>query len=139
MAVSPASETLICKVCGAVPLAGVTESQDESLAAVNESVLLPVLVTETLAEAGLAPPCVPLKVNVNGETLRMGLGGGGGCTVKFTVTDAGEPCAPAEVTVMCPVDVPWARLLESAVTCKACGALPLAGVTVSQVASDDVA
>jgi len=136
--IRPVSETLICRLCGALPLVGDTESQLESLAAVNESVLLPVLVTETFDAAGLAPPWVPLKLSVNGETLRMGLGGGGGCTVKLTITVAGEPCEPADVTVMCPVARPWGRVLESAVTCKACGALPLLGETVSQAESDDV-
>ena len=100
--------------------------------------LPPVLVTETFCAAGLAPPCVPVNDNVSGETFSMGLGGGGGCTLKFTVTGAGDPCEPAEVTVMCPVEMPCARPLELAVTCKASGAVPVVGETVSHAESVDV-
>src|SRR5215470_366532 len=39
---------------------------------------------------------------------------------------------------MCPVDVPCAKPLELAVTCKASGAVPLIGETVSHGESDDV-
>lgn len=83
-----------------------TESQDESLDVVNERVPLPVLVTERFCNTGFGPPCVPLKVKVVGDTVKTGLEGGGGCTVNVTVTDAGEPCVPADVTVRCPVKVP---------------------------------
>ena len=42
----------ICKLCGAVPLAGVTESQAESLVALRFSVPEPPLVTLTKAGDG---------------------------------------------------------------------------------------
>jgi hypothetical protein len=48
--VSVPSATEICSVCGAVPLAGVTESQSESLLAVK--VRLPVPEFMTLSETG---------------------------------------------------------------------------------------
>ena len=80
---------------------GVTLSQEESLPAVNESVPVPVLVTPTDCDAGFPPPCVALKVSVVGETDKTGCGGA--ATTKVTVTVAGEPCAPADVTVIRPV------------------------------------
>ena len=47
---------LICNVCGAEPLVGVTVSHGESLAAVKVSVPPPVFETVTGAAAGFAPP-----------------------------------------------------------------------------------
>jgi len=88
-----------CKACGAVPLAGVTVSHDESLAAVKLSVPVPVFVTFAVWDVGFAPPCVALNVRVRGETDKTGWGGGGDATTKVTVTIAGEPCAPEDVTV----------------------------------------
>jgi hypothetical protein len=49
--------------------------------------------------------------------------------------DAGEPCAPTEVIVTCPVYVPADSPEIAALTCSACGAVPFAGVAVSQGAS----
>ena len=64
----------ICNGCGALPLAGVTESQDESLLAVKESVPLPVLVTFTVAAARFVPfPCVALNERADCEMERTGL------------------------------------------------------------------
>ena len=44
----------ICKVCGAMPLVGVTESHAESLVVVKLSAPVPVFVTSTEAGAGSA-------------------------------------------------------------------------------------
>ena len=101
MGVSVPTVAEICKVCGAEPLVGVTESQPESLAAVKFSVPVPVFVTLTDCEAGLAPPCVALNVSVAGKTDSTGWGGA--ATTKVTVMVAGEPVAPADVTVTWPV------------------------------------
>jgi hypothetical protein len=46
---------------------------------------------------------VAVKETISGETLNMGCGGGGLLTVSVTVTVAGEPCAPTDVMVRCPV------------------------------------
>jgi hypothetical protein len=59
-------------------------------------------------------------------------GGASAATVKVTAIDAGEFCAPAAVTVTCPVYVPTVRLPTAAETCNVCGAVPLTGVTESQ-------
>jgi hypothetical protein len=62
----------ICNDCGAVPLAGVTESHVESLLAVNARVPAPVL--ETVAVAGDGPelpPCVAPNKILDGETERI--------------------------------------------------------------------
>jgi hypothetical protein len=102
-AVSVPTVAETCKVWGAVPLAGVTVSQDESLATVKLSVPVPVFVTFAVCDVGFAPPCVALNVRVTGETDKTGCGGGGDATTKVTVTVAGEFCAPEDVTVTCPV------------------------------------
>jgi len=88
---------VICSDCGAVPLAGVTASQFESLLAVKFRVPVPVFVTFTDCDAGFAPPWIALNVRLAGETVSTGCGGA--ATTKVTVTVAGEPCAPADVTV----------------------------------------
>jgi len=89
-----------CKACGAVPLVGEDVSQALSLAVVKLRVPVPVLVTFTVADAGLLPPAVPLIERVVGETERTGCGGGGVVMVNVAVMVAGEPCAPAATTVM---------------------------------------
>ncbi len=70
--------TEICKVSGAVPLVGVTESHDESLEAVNASVPSPILETLTEAGEGFTPlPCVAEKERLVCESEREGVSGGG--------------------------------------------------------------
>jgi hypothetical protein len=69
----------ICSDCngGAEPLIGETDSQLESLAAVKESVPLPVFETVTFVGTGFAPlPWVALKANAVVETDNTGCGGG---------------------------------------------------------------
>jgi hypothetical protein len=64
----------ICNVCGAVPLPGITESQEESLLAVNGRLPPPVFVILTVDAAGLVPlPCVPMNERVDWEIVRTGL------------------------------------------------------------------
>ena len=61
-ALSPPRVAEICSDCGAVPLAGVTESQGESLVAVKVRVPEPLLVTFTVEGEGLvALLCVAVK------------------------------------------------------------------------------
>jgi hypothetical protein len=63
----------ICNACGALPLAGVTESQDESLLAVKERMPLSVFVTFTVAGAGFVPlPFDALNERVDCEMERTG-------------------------------------------------------------------
>jgi hypothetical protein len=63
----------ICKVPGVVLPVEVAVSQVESLAEEKLSAPpVPVLVTFTDCEAGLAPPADELKESVEGATLRMG-------------------------------------------------------------------
>ena len=71
-AVSVPTVAETCKVCGAVPLVGVTASHDESLAAVKLSVPVPVFVTFAVWDVGFVPPCVALNVRVRGETDKTG-------------------------------------------------------------------
>ena len=89
---------------------------------------------------------VPIADNVNPELpeiadageSELSTGGGGGAGAarfKVTVTTAGEPCAPAAVTVMCPRYVFALSPAMVAETCKLCGAVPLTGETESQAAS----
>ena len=53
----------------------------------------------------------------------------------MTVMVAGEPCAPAAVMVTLPMYVPAVRLPTTTDICRLCGAVPEAGLTVSQVES----
>lgn len=62
-------------------------------------------------------------------------GGTNGATVNVTVATAGEPWAPAAVTVRWPVYIPAVRLPTDANTCSVCGAVPPVGVADNQVAS----
>jgi hypothetical protein len=71
------SIALICKVCGAVPLVGVTVSHGESLAAVKVSVPPPIFETVTEAGAGFAPPCTVVKDSEAADRERIGAVGGG--------------------------------------------------------------
>jgi hypothetical protein len=48
---------------------------------------------------------------------------------------AGDPVAPEDVTVMCPVYVPAVSEPSVADICKLCGAAPLAGLTPSHAES----
>jgi hypothetical protein len=64
----------------------------------NEPV--PVLVTLSVAGAGLAPPAVALNARLAGATDKTGCGAP---SVKVTVTIFGEPCAPFALVVMWPV------------------------------------
>ena len=91
----------ICIDCGAVPPVGVTASQEESLPAVKVSVPVPEFVTLTDCDEGFVPPCVALNVRFAVETESTGRGGA--ATTNVTVTVAGEPWAPVEVTVIWPV------------------------------------
>ena len=64
----------ICNVCGAVPLPGVTESQEESLLEVKGRLPPPILVTPTVAVAGFVLlPCVPMNERADCEMERTGL------------------------------------------------------------------
>lgn len=99
----PLMFTVTCNVCGAVPLAGEPVSHVLSLATVKLNVPDPVLLMFEVAAEGLLPPSVALNEIVVGETANTGCGGGGTETVRLTVTIFGEPWAPAEVTVICPV------------------------------------
>ena len=66
--------TEICRVCGAVPLVGVTESQGESLDAVKVRVPAPVLEILTEAGKGLeALPCVAENERAVSEIEREGM------------------------------------------------------------------
>jgi hypothetical protein len=65
---------VIDRVCGAVPLVGVTVSQGESLAAVKESVPDPEFDTSTESALGFEPPNVALNVTVDSETARVANG-----------------------------------------------------------------
>ena len=65
---------LICRLAGAVPLAGEALSQGESEESLKLSVPEPVLLMLTLAAAGLAPPCVAVKETASGETESTGWG-----------------------------------------------------------------
>ena len=72
-AASAPSAAEICKDCGAVPLAGVTESHDESLVAVKVRVPELLLVRFTLEVVGLVPlPSVALKDKADCERERTG-------------------------------------------------------------------
>ena len=93
----------ICNVCGAVPLLGAAESQDESLLEVKGRLPPPIFVTLTVTVAGfMLLPCAAANDRVVGDTDKLGAGPGA-ATLKVTVMVAGEPCAPAAVTVTCPV------------------------------------
>src|ERR1700754_3843428 len=61
-----------------------------------------------------------------------------GLTVSVTSIVFGDPETPAAVTVTLPEYVPGASPAIAAATDKVAGALPLAGVTLSQAASSDV-
>ena len=76
----------------------------------------------------------PLEVIDDAPALEIA-GGVSDATVNVTGTDAGEFCAPAAVTVMCPVYVPTVSVPTTTEICKDCGAVPLAGVAESQVES----
>jgi hypothetical protein len=81
----------ICNVCGAVPLAGVTESQDESLLALKVRLPPPVFVTLTVDAVGLVPlPWVAANDKVVGDTDKLGAGAGA-ATLKVAEIVAGEP------------------------------------------------
>jgi hypothetical protein len=123
----------ICNVFAAVPLVGLTVSQDALLAAAKLSVLPPVFVRLTDAAAGFFPlPCTALNATEDVESERTG---GGGATVNVAVIFAGEPWAPPAVIVTCPVYVPAFSVPRIAEICRTCGAVPLPGVIVSQVES----
>jgi len=63
----------ISSVCGAVPLVGVAESQEESLLVVKVNVPAPPFVMLAAAGEGfVALPCVPLKVTEDCETPKIG-------------------------------------------------------------------
>lgn len=55
--------------------------------------------------------------------------------MRLTVIIAGEPCAPVEVTVMCPVYVPGTRLPKVAEICMVAAVVPLLGDMPSQAES----
>jgi hypothetical protein len=71
-AVSEAGDAEIERLCGAVPLVGETESQEESEVAVNVRVPVPVLDTDTAPGLGFSPPWEALKVRLKGLTPRTG-------------------------------------------------------------------
>jgi hypothetical protein len=60
-----------CKVCGAEPVVGLTESHGESLAAVKVSTPEPELDTFTATAAGFIPPNAALNMSVDWETVSV--------------------------------------------------------------------
>ena len=80
-----------------VPLAGDTLSQLALSDAVQSIEPPPVLLTDKVLAAGLAPPCVALNDRLAGVT--DSAGGVGGSTVNVTGIVFGEPVAPGAVTV----------------------------------------
>ena len=97
-AARPAGFAVTVTAWGAEPLAGATDSHAASSDAVKLSVPPPVFVTSIVLPAGALPPTVAANASDAGDTASAG---GGGCalTVSVTGTVAGEPCAPAAVTV----------------------------------------
>ncbi|HEY4817520.1 MAG TPA: hypothetical protein VIH67_08810 [Candidatus Acidoferrum sp.] len=88
--VSVPSAAEICNVCGAVPLAGVTESQSESLLAVKARLPFPEFVT--LSEAGpgfVLLPWVPRNDKPVGDTDNCGVGALMAKLVELEVTPPG--------------------------------------------------
>ena len=77
----------------------------------------------------LAPPTTLAGFRVTDDRL------GAEVTVRVTVIVAGDPWAPDEVTVTCPVYAPCARPLTFTETVRVCGVLPLAGAALSHVLS----
>ena len=73
-----------------MPLPGEAPSQLASLLASKFNVPVPLLLTVTFDDGFVALPAVPLSVTAVEDTDNVG-GGGGGETLKVTVTVAGEP------------------------------------------------
>jgi hypothetical protein len=98
-AASPDVLTAAVKSAGAEPLAGETVSQEASSLAVKLNAPPPLLVTEIVLDAGLAPPAVPVNASDVGETASAGGGGGPGGT-PITYADSGpslQTCPRAQV------------------------------------------
>src|SRR3954452_1184392 len=121
------------RACGAVPEAGVADSQAASSLWVNVSVPDPLFVTLTVCVPGFAPPWAAENASVAGATASVG----GGVTVSVTGMVFGEPVAPEAVTVTLPLYVPAPRPEMLGVTVSVCGAVPEAGDTVIHVASSE--
>jgi hypothetical protein len=95
---SPEIDGVTVTVPLCVPLAGESDSHVASSLAVQFRVPPPVLVTEIVFAAGLAPPCVAENDKLAGEADNTG-GVGGGSSVSVTGIVFGDPVAPAAVTV----------------------------------------
>jgi len=89
-AARPAVFTLAVALLGAVPEAGLRLSQAALSLTVQLRVPPPVFVMESVLAAGFAPPCVPLKVRLDGLRLMVG-DVDPEVTVKVTGTDALSP------------------------------------------------
>jgi hypothetical protein len=96
-AVRPLTDGVTVIVPAFVPLPGETVSQVALSATVQSIAPPPVLLTDSVFAAGLAPPWVALNVRLDGVT--DSAGGAGGSTVKVTGIVFGDPDAPAAVTV----------------------------------------
>ncbi len=109
------------------PLAGLTVSQPSGSLTVHEP--LELMVND--CAAGLAAPCVALKLRLAGPTLKVGAGAE---TAKETGIDSGEFVAPVPVTVIEAVCTAADSPAALAVTVKLPGAVPEAGEIESHVA-----
>ena len=96
-AASPLIDGVTVTVPAFVPLPGDTLSHVALSDAVQSIEPPPVLDTESVFAAGLAPPAVAENDSVAGET--DSAGGAGGSTVSVTGTVFGEPVAPAAAIV----------------------------------------
>jgi len=124
-AASPVTLAETDSVAGVVPVPGETVSQEPPLAlAVN--VVLGVALTETLWEAGEAPPAVAESDSEVGLTVSVLTAAE---TVKVTVTERERPLP---VTVTVPLYVPAANPVTLAFTDSVAGVVPVPGETVSQ-------
>src|SRR3954470_2537751 len=121
--------------CGAVPVAGETDSHAPSSPVLNDSVPPPVLEIASAFDAGFAPPRTAEKLSDDGDT--PSAGGDEASTVSVTGIVLGEPVAPGAVTVTVAVYVPGLRPPASTDSATLCGAVPLAGDSDSQLASSD--
>ena len=76
----------------------------------------------------------PPEVIDDAPTLEIN-GGTSAATAKVTAIDTGEFCAPAALTVTCPLYVPAVSVPVVTETCSVCGAVPALGVTESHAES----
>jgi hypothetical protein len=82
-----------------------------------------------------SPVASPLRLE-SWSTVSQSAGVPAEVTVNVAGTTAGEPCAPAAVTVTLPEYDPTGRPATVELTVRVCGAVPLVGETESQLESD---